>query len=220
VPLVVITSFRVFNRNVQLPAPLAEIDGLRLSYKDSFAFEFAALNFSNPQKNQYAYKLLGLHQDWLYLKNKREITFAGLEPGHYTLRVKAANNDGVWNEEGLRLAITITPPFWRTWWFMSLLALLIVGLAYRWHQRRLRWKQLLLDNEADMDHFFRRYNISRREQEIVNLILRGKDNREIEKTLFISLGTVKNHIYSIFQKVGVNNRGQLILKIINSPKKR
>lgn len=220
VPPVVITSFKVFNRDVLLPAPIAEMRELRLSYKDSFAFEFAALSFSNPRKNRYAYKLSGVHKEWIYLGNKHEITFASLDPGQYTLRIKAANNDGVWNEEGISLGITITPPYWRTWWFMSLSVLLVAGLGIRWHRRRLKWKQLLLDNESDMDYFFKKYKITRREQEIVNLILRGKDNREIENKLFISLGTVKNHIHNIFQKVGVNNRGQLILKVVNSPKKR
>jgi DNA-binding NarL/FixJ family response regulator len=77
---------------------------------------------------------------------------------------------------------------------------------------------LLLDIETDMTRFYEKYNISNREQEIVNLILKGKSNKEIEDTLFISLKTVKNHVYKVFKKVGVQTRGQLIIKIMNFPK--
>jgi DNA-binding CsgD family transcriptional regulator len=188
-----------------------------LSYQDSFSFTFAALDYNSPSRNQFAYRLSDINDNWVPLGHKHDLTFANLEPGAYTLQIKGANNDGVWNEAGIEIGFTITPPFWRTWWFQTLAVLLVFGLALLWHRRRIRWKQLLLDNEADMERFFVRYKISRREREIINLILRGKSNKEIEERLFISMGTVKNHIYSIFQKVGVKSRGQLIIKIVNSP---
>lgn len=81
--------------------------------ENTLAFEFAAFNFRQAAQNQYAYKLEGLATEWTYIGNKREVTFSNLPRGSYTLRVKASNNDGVWNEEGISLKITIRPPWYR-----------------------------------------------------------------------------------------------------------
>ena len=79
-------------------------------------FEFVALSFSNPTKNQFTYQLKGYNDQWIPLGVKREVTFVGLPPGDYTLRVKASNGDGLWNDTPTELQISILPPWWRTWW--------------------------------------------------------------------------------------------------------
>jgi signal transduction histidine kinase/ligand-binding sensor domain-containing protein len=118
---------------------------LTLSYKDDIlAFEFAGLSYRNTFKNQYAYRLEGFNENWIHLGAKREVTFTDLDPGEYTLQVKGANNDGVWNEEGASLKITVTPPWWRTRWAYALYALLLVaGIAGadRTQRRRLIAKE-------------------------------------------------------------------------------
>ncbi|MGH7456224.1 MAG: ATP-binding protein, partial [bacterium] len=86
-----------------------------------------ALSYRNNFKNQYAYKLEGFNDNWLHLGTKRDVTFTNLAPGDYTLRVKGSNNDGVWNEEGTSLKITITPPWWKTWWAYTLYGLMFAG---------------------------------------------------------------------------------------------
>jgi signal transduction histidine kinase len=82
-----------------------------------FSFEFAALNYTSSDKNQYAYKLEGFDNDWIYCGTRRYATYTNLDGGEYIFRVKGSNNDGVWNETGTSIAVIITPPFWVTWWF-------------------------------------------------------------------------------------------------------
>jgi signal transduction histidine kinase/ligand-binding sensor domain-containing protein/CheY-like chemotaxis protein len=137
VPPVVLTDFQLFNRPVPigpdspLPKAISLLDQLNLTYKDAvFSFEFAALSYSTPERNQYAYKFEGFDEDWNYTTAKRRFaTYTNLDGGEYTFRVKASNSDGVWNEEGAALRIIITPPTWKTWWFQTLVVLAVVGVV-------------------------------------------------------------------------------------------
>jgi GAF domain-containing protein/ligand-binding sensor domain-containing protein len=99
-----------------------------LSYRDEVvSFEFAALYYAMPERVQYAYKLEGFDDDWIAAGDRRFVTYTSLPPRDYVFRVKAANADGVWNEAGASLPITVVPPVWATWWFRGLAAVLIVG---------------------------------------------------------------------------------------------
>ena len=111
-----------------------------LGYRQSsMGFRFAALNYRWPGKNQYAYKLEGFDDQWINADSAhRQATYTNLSPGHYTFRVRASNNDGVWNERGASLAITITPPWWQTWEFRILALLLMCGLGYAVYRLRVR----------------------------------------------------------------------------------
>jgi signal transduction histidine kinase/ligand-binding sensor domain-containing protein/DNA-binding response OmpR family regulator len=133
-PPVYFTDFQIFNKSVPIGpnSPLTkninEIEKITLSYYQSvFTFQFAAINHIGTAKNQYAYKLEGFDKDWTYCGSRRTLTYTNLDPGEYTLRVKASNNDGVWNEVGTSVAISITPPYWLTWWFKTIAAFLFVG---------------------------------------------------------------------------------------------
>jgi ligand-binding sensor domain-containing protein/signal transduction histidine kinase len=134
-PPVVITAFQKFNQTIQ--TDLVSNEMINLSYKDSFiSFEFAALDFSAPEKNLYAYQLEGVDKDWVYAGTRRYASYTNLHGGDYIFRVKASNNDGVWNSEGTALLIHITPPFWQTWWFIGIVGLMVVvggfgGYKYR-----------------------------------------------------------------------------------------
>ncbi|MDZ7292807.1 MAG: histidine kinase [candidate division KSB1 bacterium] len=141
VPPVVITGLKIFNKPVEIAGPdgilkksITETHAITLSHRHSvFSFEFAALNYAISAQNQYAYKMEGFDKDWNWVGNRRFATYTNLNPGTYTFRVKAANNDGVWNEQGASIIVTITPPFWQTWWFKILgiaLLLLIVKHFY------------------------------------------------------------------------------------------
>lgn len=133
-PPVAITDFRIFNQPVNRQADDGILDkaiehtgSITLDHRHSMiSFEFAALNFRSPDKNQYAYWLEGFDNDWLQAGNSRTATYTNLDPGRYTLQVKAANNDGVWNQGPVRLDIRILPPPWRTWWAYALY-LLVLG---------------------------------------------------------------------------------------------
>jgi signal transduction histidine kinase len=103
---------------------------LTLSYRDSvFSFEFAALDYSIPEKNQYAYKMEGFDKEWVFSGNRNLATYTNLDHGDYTFRVKGSNNDGIWNEEGKSIKIHITPPYWKTVWFKGLSLLAVIGTA-------------------------------------------------------------------------------------------
>ncbi len=123
VPPLVVTSFLKFNKEVETEVPLSEVRSIELSYKDYVvSFEFAALDYSAPQKNRYSYRLEGFETDWNEVGNLNRATYTNLDPGSYILRVKAANNDGVWNENGLAIPIRVVPPPWQTWWAYLLYA--------------------------------------------------------------------------------------------------
>ncbi len=113
---------------------------MTLRYDQSvFRFQFAALDFTAPQKNRYAYKLDDFDRDWQYTDaTRRFATYTNLDPGDYTFRVKASNNDGVWNEQGVALHIRILPPWWSTWWFRVLGAAALFALLWGLYQNRVR----------------------------------------------------------------------------------
>lgn len=139
IPRIVITSFKKFNQTVKLERDISETRELKLSYRDSvISFEFAALCFSDPQKNQYKYMLEGFDSDWINLGHKRDITFTNLDPGEYIFRVTGTNNDGIWNREGDSLRLIITPPFWKTWWFLLSSFIILLVLTYLLYRLRIR----------------------------------------------------------------------------------
>ncbi|MEQ8463833.1 two-component regulator propeller domain-containing protein [Coleofasciculus sp. E1-EBD-02] len=139
IPPIVITDFRIFDQTVKLNPAISVAKNIKLSYKDDFfSFKFAALDYTNPEKNQYAYKLEGFDHDWIYSGTRRYASYTNLDPGTYTFRVKGSNNDGVWNEEGTSVTITIIPPPWKTGWAYTLYGILIFGAIYGYVQ----WKTL------------------------------------------------------------------------------
>ena len=155
IPPLVFTDFMINGRSVRpgsdspLKTSIAYCDYLELSHKENyFTFAFSALHFASPSKNQYAYRLDGNGQEWIPLGNQRMIPFVKLPPGRYTLRVKASNNDGVWNEEGLSLPFRIVPPFYRTPVFFLVMGLLLVvgiWLLIRYRLRRMAVVNLELE---------------------------------------------------------------------------
>jgi|TARA_R100000388_G_C7244778_1_gene164106 signal transduction histidine kinase/ligand-binding sensor domain-containing protein len=142
-PVVQLTGIRLFNEPYNTDTSSVFEKELILPYNKNFlSFEFAALDYEKPQQNKYAYKMVGVDEQWVEAGNRTFADYPNLEPGEYNFRVKAANSYGVWNEEGIQLAVNITPPWWQTWWFRSLsgltgLVLLVVGIRHI-SQRRLR----------------------------------------------------------------------------------
>jgi ligand-binding sensor domain-containing protein/DNA-binding CsgD family transcriptional regulator len=215
-PPVVITNLEIFNRGQKLSGDFSRMKTLKLGYMDKIvSFTFAALSYADPRRNQYAYKIEGLNDDWTNIGNRHEVTVSNLRPGRYVFRVKGSNNHGVWNEQGAVLAITMRPPWWQTWWFRIPAFLLLLFLFIVFNRTRTRRLAARIRTEAAMEQYLNKYDISQREKEIVLLLLKGKSNKEIEDALFIAMGTVKNHIYSIYQKLGVKNRAQLLTQFKN-----
>jgi ligand-binding sensor domain-containing protein/anti-sigma regulatory factor (Ser/Thr protein kinase) len=141
-PFVRITGFKIFNREVGLtnttkqdhdnivikkdndyflPRQITYLDKIVLTWRESvFSFEYAALDFSNTSKNQYAYTMEGFEDHWNFVVNQTSATYTNLDPGEYVFRVRGSNSEGKWSAKEATLNITIIPPFWRTKWFISL----------------------------------------------------------------------------------------------------
>lgn len=89
--------------------------------------QYTSLNLAAPERARFRYRLEGFEKNWIEAGDKRFVTYPKLPPGHYTFQVTASNEDGVWNESGAHLAVLVQPPFWRTWWFITLSVLGILG---------------------------------------------------------------------------------------------
>lgn len=128
---VVFTDFKLFNKSLPASAcgPLNERPEISLRYSDNvFTIEFAALEFNNPAKYQYAYRLLGFEEEWNVVNAKqRRATYTNLNGGKYTFQVRASKSKGVWSKEPIELVINVSPPFWKAWWFRAIVTLLVLG---------------------------------------------------------------------------------------------
>jgi signal transduction histidine kinase/ligand-binding sensor domain-containing protein len=128
IPQVVITDFQLLNSSSLVESEdhslkqISACKGIILHPNQNvFSFIFAATNLTYPEKNQYAYMLEGFDENWIFTSsNRRYVTYTNLNPGHYTFKVKASNNDGLWNETGASVDITILPPWYKTLWFRIL----------------------------------------------------------------------------------------------------
>jgi ligand-binding sensor domain-containing protein len=142
-PPVILSGFHLFNKLVEpndstgiLKSSVSVTKEIHLQHdQNSFSFDFTAISFINADKNRYAYKLEGFDHDWNFRNaQNRSAHYTNIDPGHYVFRVKASNNDGVWNETGTSIGLVIAAPFWRTWWFtgvcLAFAVLLVYGIYY------------------------------------------------------------------------------------------
>ena len=129
-PRVVITSLKKLNKEARFERHISAMDEISLTHRDNVvSLEFAALDFTVPAKNRFAWQLEGFDRDWIYAGTKHDATYTNLPAGRYTFRVKGTNSDGIWNYQGTSLVIEVIPPPWKTWWayvfYLFVLALLI-----------------------------------------------------------------------------------------------
>jgi signal transduction histidine kinase/streptogramin lyase len=160
IPPVYITDFQIFNKPVVYAVPggqfqthIGEAKEIKLNWDQSvFSFSFAAINYVHPNKNQYSYIMENFEKDWNSTDaSRRYVTYTNLDPGEYTFRVKASNNDGVWNEKGTSLKIIILPPFWKTWWFRVIVLsaiLIIILLIFRLRIQQFKKQKILLEKSV------------------------------------------------------------------------
>lgn len=143
------TEFRIFNKvvapgqNSALKQPLGLAREVQLRYDQNvFSFDFVALNYTHSEKNQYAYKLDGFDKKWNFIGPQHRASYTNLNPGTYTLRVKASNNDGLLNNAGRSITIIIRPPWYLSYWAYLLYAVACSGLGYLYIRYRNRQAQL------------------------------------------------------------------------------
>ena len=155
IPKVVLTDVKIFDQSVftgdsnDLRVALLGDKKICLPFKkNSIAFEFAALSFIAPEKNKYAYQLEGFDKEMVQAGTRRFVSYTNLDPGEYTFHVKASNNDGVWNETGIQYTIVISPPWYRTWTFRIMLAILLSMIVWAIYEARLRNLELRKEREV------------------------------------------------------------------------
>jgi heme exporter protein D len=189
-PPVILSNLLISNKSVldmkensPLDKDLFSAEQIQLSFdQNNLGFEFAALDYANPGKNQYAHMLKGYDKDWIY-DNHNFANYTNLEPGEYEFMVRASNAYGVWNEKGKTLKISIMPPWWQTWWayagYVVVFALLIF-LTIRYMQGRIRERERERSREKELQHA--------REIEKAYMELKETQNQLIQSEKMASLG--------------------------------
>ncbi|MBN1184433.1 MAG: hypothetical protein JXB49_19230 [Bacteroidales bacterium] len=154
-PPVVFTALKIFNNEVSyktdpsiLSKHISMADHIVLKHEQNvITIDFVALNMIHPEKNMYKYKMEGFDENWHPATYKREATYTNLDPGEYIFKVIASNNDGIWNEEGASIKITITPPWWMTWGFKAVVSVIVISLFigfYLIRTNQIRLQRLIL----------------------------------------------------------------------------
>ncbi len=149
IPKVIFTKLMVLNKTVKPSSDKHAILKKSISHTEELVFnhrqnvitiEFSALDFTRPNKNQYAYQLEGFDPDWIEIGNQNSVTYTNLPPGDFVFKVKGSNNDEIWNEVPTTLDITVLPPPWKTWWAYCLYTLVLVSLIYFLFKYRIQQK--------------------------------------------------------------------------------
>jgi len=217
VPPVVLTGLRIFGSS-DLPGmdkilqnDISGTEEIILPHNyNTINISFAALDFTSPSQNQFSCFLDGFDKSWIYLGTKNQVTYNNLKSGKYVFHVKGSNSDSIWNEKDRKLIIIIKKNFTKSIWFLLtsvLTASVIMLLIFYFYNKP---RKTFNGKRVGVESLHQNKIITEREKEIIILILKGKSNKEIEEELFISLGTVKNHLYNIYKKLKVKSRTQLI----------
>ena len=156
VPKLALTDFKVFDQPIKLDTAIEQKKQIILNYdENTISFEFAGLEFSNSERNQYSSKLEGMDKNWYYSGTKRFIRYSNIQPGVYHLWLKASNNDGKWSKPKKIISIHILAPFWQKEWFLFILIALLIGitliLARYYFTKKLKKRQLVLERRNEIE---------------------------------------------------------------------
>ena len=191
-PLIVITDFQLFNKSVEVgpESPLKQsvsvTEKIILNHSQNvFTFSFAALHYSLPERNRYAYKLEGFDPHWTFDDNARRAKYTNLDPGIYTFKVKGTNSDGFWSEES-HLVIEIRPPFWQILWIQILAILAFLGMIYFFYRNRLRTIEIQKE-KLEKEVLLRTIEVNEQKEEIEKQKLLLEEEKEKLETLLLNV---------------------------------
>ena len=213
-PPVIITSYHKASQQKQVPI-LGELESIKISKKDlPLLVNISALSYTFPYKNHYSIKSLDSEQSERYLGTRHSFYIRNLKRGKNHFLIKGSNHDLIWNDSGLEFMINLAAPFYQSWYSIGIVLLMAVGTAafLILFRRRSQDGEDVFTNkdQADISTLIEKFNLTRREKEIILLVIAGKTNKDIQDELFISLKTVKTHLYNIYRKLNVQNRLQLM----------
>jgi two-component sensor histidine kinase len=153
IPPIYLTSITQGGEKIEVGMAPEKVRKIELDWQNNFfEFEYVALNYTRPEKNQYAYMLEGLDKDWFQAGTRRFGRYTGIPPGQYILKIKGSNNDGVWNEEGVSIKVTVETPVWQTWWYRALIVVLVLGSVIGvviWRFRQVKSQRQNLEIQVD-----------------------------------------------------------------------
>ena len=193
IPEIVFTSCYKTTKAEKVYFDVENAREVEFNYDDhTFTIEFAALEFTNPEKNRYAYMLKGVSNEWIETGNRRFVPFSNLPPGEYTFKVKGSNNDGIWNESGPSLRIIIRPPWWRSTWAWTTYIIILAGailLYIRMRERNHVRERNLLEQKVHL----RTLQIEAQNAQIMQ---KNDELNDLNKTL-TALNSTKDKFFSI-----------------------
>jgi PAS domain S-box-containing protein len=216
-PSIAITFIKKYDKEGKLETLRSETRELKLSHNDYFiSFEFAALDFTDPDNNRYAYKLEPLNKDWVNLGNKHDMAFPKLEPGKYTLNVIGSNSEDVWNETGTSVKIIVSPPYWDTVWFKIVVVLLAGSIVFTFVRLRIKGiekkKKEIKEAYDKLQESEERYRtlVETSPDAITLCALNGKIVMANKRTAFLlgyrSVEEMLSHLRTIFRSITAGDR--------------
>lgn len=216
-PRIVITKVEVLGRFREIRSDSdvrKEIlfpERVKLPWKDDFLrIEFEIVEDELPEKCRYQYRISGRSEGWIDIGNKNFVILENLKFGKYTFMVNGSNRDGVWSEEPASLEIYLVPPFWKTSVFKGIMFVSVMALLFcaYWFLRKMF--RSAHGGKIDVEQISTDYNLTKREMEILELLLEGRSINKMAQELYISESTVQKHIYSVYKKLKIHNRMQLM----------
>ncbi|MDJ0840626.1 MAG: two-component regulator propeller domain-containing protein [Acidobacteriota bacterium] len=197
-PPVFITNLQLFKRtpahqtpDSPITKPISRTEKIELDYRENFlTLEFAALDYAAPERNRYAYRMEGLHDDWRYTGgDKNNVVYANMAPGDYIFHVKGSNRDGYWQEAARRLNISITPPPWATRWAYAfyILVLVLLATAYvrTWKKRLNRERRI--NEDLDRKVAERTHDLEARNREVLQQQQKLREMDQLKNRFFTNL---------------------------------
>lgn len=194
-PPVYITSYKRLGKEIKLDSTIENTEQLSLTWRDNnFMFELAALDFVDPSKNQYQYKLEGSDEDWSPVTTNRYVSYTNLPGGHYSLVARVADCNGNWSKEKVLIRIYIQPPFWKTNWFYTLCVLFLIAGVFgfiRYRTGAIRKEKRVLEAKVAE----RTYELAQKNADITSSIQYAK---RIQSAILPELQVIYEHLPESF----------------------